>query len=276
MLEVFVFRVGPFELPSGPLSLYFAFGSDLEPIPATDDEAALREIADHERDRLLTCEPKLRQAGEKLGFAVRPFSRRMAHRCAIASLALTVAPSLEDASDSDVTDALCDSAHVFAFAEVTRVLPAGASYLVDTRGVVARRYESMLQGADSGVHGFVLYEEMGTVSKLHSGPEPQVIADSLGLFLLKEPEFAVEALRRVYGLDWLPRPTSVKNGARTNLTQEQVLTISAAARAFGDMATRRTETGRSTVEIDDMIVEVEVRPFEPMESAMESLTVLSS
>lgn len=263
MSEVFVFRAGPFQLPSGPLNLYFSSGSELEPIPSSSDEAALRQIAEHERGRLLRCEPALEEAGRPLGFAVAPFSRKMAYRCAIACLELAVAPALEEVADLDVTDALCDGAHAFDCAGVTRVLPARGAYIVETSGAVARRYESMLQGVDSGAYGFLLYEEPGALLKVRdmADASPATLPDTLGLFLLREPTFVVEALHRVYGLSYLPRPTRTKSGARASLTEDEVLTLAAAARAFADMAARRVDTGSAVLEIDDKIIEARVKPF---------------
>lgn len=265
MSTVFVFKVGPFALAHGHLSIYFAYGSDLDPISGTDDAEALRVVAAHDRGARLTCEPRLREAGEKLGYVVTPFSRLMAHRCAVASLQLAVAPSLEDIEDDDVIDCFCEAAQEFVFARVTAVLPRATAFSVEVEGSLQRRYESMLQGESTDVYGLVLYEEPGSLARLRSDawqPTSAPVA-SLGLFLRSGPVFAIEALRRVYGLDWLPQPTRVRQGHRANLTSVEVLTLAATARALADLASTRSSAAAASLQVGGVGVDVVVRVSDP-------------
>jgi hypothetical protein len=262
MTEVFVFKVGPFALARGPVSMYFAIGGDIGPIPSTDDLEALQAIARQLPEHQIVCEPRLLDAARALGLGVAPFSRKMAYRCAIASLEIFAAPVFEEIENIDFTDAFCDAAHRFAFARVANVLPSNAAFRIKIEGAVCATYESMLQAEDSGAHGFVLYEEPGLVHTLRSkDAELPRVVDSLGLFLLQEPQHILAAMHRAYGLEWIPRPTSIKGRKPANLTETGLLVLAGAATAFADMVTRQRSDGDSVAVVEDCRVHVAIQPL---------------
>jgi hypothetical protein len=247
-MKQFAFKVGPLE-PATRESAYFIYPGtpDHQVSMAPDDVSGLRDLLQWYKGGVLVCEPQLRTAAEQLGLECESYDVERAHALGMVSFDLVLAERLAQVEPQEIVYAYGTACAEYFRAASWNYAFAGRTVGLLITGSVKRRVEARILGPQGEQKGLVLFEP-DSLSSLSQKTDAKEIVEALlrvgaiGCDFSDEPAYAVDAMRRAYGLDSFPAPIKLVAGKTEPLSSEDLLALSVALRAISALRDPAEET----------------------------------
>jgi hypothetical protein len=234
----FVFRIGP--LPADETTFaYFAHPGRCgeETFFASSDRDALARIASTYAGEPIEVEPDLAEAGGSMGMLPGPITPNRARM--IGSMAFDIA--LPGRFQAITVMGLLHEFSV-ACAAFCRAAPWQWSYArnplrIEVQGSASCVCDGVVMGWRGEPFGLALFPQTGIVERLGTATLrdlPNAVADltTLGVTFDSEPAFAVDAMRRAFGLPRFPVPVHLIDGRWGDLGDGDMAKLIAVLRAI--------------------------------------------
>lgn len=226
---LFVFKLGPVRTKDGVINAYLGIRENpraRQPMPvlSSQDADGLRRVAAEEAHagEALRCEPSLAETGSRFGFIGLEAPDWVLHAKAImaATTALggRVAPQAQGGLDG-----LLREASRFWEAEPWNFLDNDLPLRIKVTGALKKEFEGAVMGSGGLEYGLALYQP-GALERINAGVTTS--EDSLTFSFDDEPEYAVEAVRDMYGVPLFPFPLKVRDRKSVNLDREDLELLS--------------------------------------------------
>jgi len=252
-----VFKIGPLEQGTGDVYAYFVYPGDVDhrAFFGHDDNSVLSEILGVYLPAELACEPQLSAAASPLGIKSRELTLDEANQVGVMAFELAFPGQLSH----------IQAATFFQIAEASKLFVESAPWnrpiarqtigIAATRSVKRRLSARILgsKGASVGLALFPSSQAIDQIVDLFDAGKLQEAADieTLGVSLEDGPPFAIDAMRRAYGLLKFPSPLKTESGTRQRLDDLDFLLLAAALRAVSMLSDEIRESN-SQVSVGDL------------------------
>jgi hypothetical protein len=254
----FIYKIGPIPAQEGFVNTYFVYPGleGAETFVADQDRDALSEIASTYTGTQLECEPSLSQIAAEFEISEGTMTPERAHMIGLVTLDMILGDQLQAVEREGVIYQMGMAASAFWASEPWKYRFAQHPVIVDFQGSVTAVLEGVVMGASGVEYGLILYPDEGmaaSVQQLYQEGRSQEAAslNSLSLSFQAEPEFAISAMERAYGLPRLVVPAKVLNSERVLVSDLDLLALAAALQALSAL-TDDTESSYSNLRVADL------------------------
>lgn len=243
-----VFRIASIPQARATVNAYFVYpGSpDRQVFFDDEDRTALEEILEVYSADGLACEPALAPAAREVGVPTRELTADEANQVGVMAFELAMPGQLTKVS----------AQAIYHFGTASRVYheasPWKNQFAYETIGValtgdIKRRLSARILGVTGPSAGLVLYSSPASIDQIvdrfeHGQLDRAESVDALGVTFEEAPGFAVDAMRRAYGLSWFPLPTKLRAGVRVAMEDEDFLILAASMRAVSALSDTSRES----------------------------------
>lgn len=243
--EHFVFKLGPLDKSDGVFFVYYVF-------PAPSDDYAVDRILETYDAENLVFEPKLKDIANEIGARVEEHSPNTAHELALMAY--------EHLHGSPVRKIKYDSL-LYHFAQSVlnfyRSEPWNKSWSSQPLQIeISGNYEITSwcfihpHSEDREELFSILFEVVDNVDEFTTEFSSIKNRSRMTVLAKSEPEFAVGAMRRAHGLNFLPLPYILDNGVEILVTDLQISILTTALTALVSLATEESSPSSKIAEIN--------------------------
>ncbi|SRR6266481_2315928 len=243
-----VFKIGPLEQGAGDVYAYFVYPGDVDhrAFFGHDDSSVLSEILGVYSPAELACEPQLSAAASPLGIASRELTPDEAKQIGVMAFELAFPGQFNHIHAAAFFQLAAASKLFFESAPWNRPF-ARQTIGIAATGSVKRRLSARILGSKGASVGLALYPSSQAIDRIidlfEAGKfEEAADIETLGLSLENGPPFAIDAMRRAYGLPKLPAPLKIEAGKRARLDDLDFLLLAAALRAVSVLSSENKES----------------------------------
>lgn len=232
-----VFKIGPLEQDRVGAYVYFVYPGDVDrrAFFGRDDRSVLSEILRFYSVGELACEPKLSTAASQLGITSRELTPDEASQIGVMAFELVLSGQLNQVHPAAIYH-LAGASRLFVESAPWNQPFALQTIGIAATGAVKRRLSARVLGSKGASAGLALFSSPAAINHMvdlfAAGKlEETQNVDTLAVSLEDRPPFAIDAVRRAYGLLKIPIPLKINSGKRAPLDDLDFLLLSAALRA---------------------------------------------
>jgi hypothetical protein len=258
----FIFKIGA--LPATKNSAYFVYpGRErAETFFAPADQAALAAIRAAYSHEDLECEPQLAPAARELGLTEGAITPDRAAMIGLMTFEVALPGQFQEIKQTELV-----YQYGLACGEFWRAAPwcfdcAREILELVFRGDVREAVEAVIFGRTGEPSGLTMFPGSGSASRVDAlyrqgltdgGPN----LSTLGVSFDADPAFAVDGMRRAFGLERFPVPVKLLSGDRVRLREDDLLALTIAQRAVANL-TVAGAPGVAQLRIEKLAAEVVV------------------
>jgi hypothetical protein len=244
----FVFKVGPIFRNDNVVNAYFVYpGSPgYQVFFANDDRSGLSHIAAAFPHTFLACEPQMYNIGREFGFRLGSFTDETAHMLGLVTFDMALPGQLQQIEREELIYQFGTACAEFYNASPWRFASATGTLGIAITGSVRCRLEARILGSAGIEYGLATYS-IGSVHSIKNPLEDEHLIipsslDTLGVTFSDSPDFAIDAMRRAYGIPKLPEPVKIANGERIHLVDQDLLILTASLRGTAVLSDNDNES----------------------------------
>jgi hypothetical protein len=250
----FIFKIGPIPVNDGVVNAFFVHPPHDDAISffgGTDREGLEQAVARYGAGEL-ECEPDMAHAGSEFGIRAGNVTPERAHMIGLMTFDIALPHHFDAVEQEGIIYQFGLSCSKFWSASPWCFRFQKQPMRISLAGAVENVFEASVLGGDTE-YGLFLYPQPGSIMQaveLAQAGELEKAGrlDSLGVTLPNGPGFAVDGMKRAYGLVRFPVVTRMANGAGVPLGDLDLLSLAAAMSAVSYMTDTNTiGIGRVTV-----------------------------
>ena len=206
----------------------------------------------------LACEPALAAAARAVGLATKELTPDEANQIGVIALELAMPGQLTEVSAQAIYH-FGTASRAYHEASPWKSHFACETIAITLSGAIKQTLCARVLGVMGGSAGLVLYSSPASIDQIVDRFENRQLdgaesVDALGVTFEETPEFAIDAMRRAYGLSWFPLLTKLRDGVHGAIENDDLLILAASLRAVSALSDL-SRTSEAEIRVDDLGVQ---------------------